>query len=414
MRRDPPGANILLLTSLFDPEIGANATRMTNLADNLCKSGFPVTVVTAFPYYSHPAKENGLKDTREPDQNRTYQIVRTYTFRTPKKLIGYRLLTFLSFMVSSALYCLRSPKPMDVILTISPPFFSLLTAWLVSKIKRIPFIIDIQDLYPDTAIQLGKLRHPLLIGIWRFLELAIYKQAAAIVVISSGFKENMARRGINPEKIFIIQSWVDTEKFSPDRWPARRSAPSPAAPFLVLFLGTIGYAQGVEHLLKAAALLKNDKQIKVLFVGDGVEKQRMVQECSRMHLDNVEFLPFQDHEKVPAIIMTADVCLVHLVKNQLYEITIPSKTYEYMAMGKPIVMAVNGEAAALVQQHGCGLAVAPEQPEQISQAILRLYGNPELQREMGLKARRASLFYSEKPLVAQYLTVISAVLKHRG
>jgi glycosyltransferase involved in cell wall biosynthesis len=403
--------NILILTSLFFPEIAANSIRMTALAEKLSADEMDVTVVTAFPYYSDSTNPKHKNRFAIKERHNGVDVVRTYTFISKEKTIYKRLLTFLSYMLSSAAYTLFKRKKFDVVLSISPPFFTLITAFFVCRIRRIPFVIDIQDLYPDTAVELGKLKNRYLIKIWRVLEVMIYKSAAAIVVISKGFKEEIVKKGIPSDKIFVVNTWVNTRKFDPDKISNQKKALGLEDSFVVLFLGTLGYAQGAENIIEAAALLCEYERIKFLFVGDGVGKNKLIEKASDMELGNVLFLPPKPFQEVPSYINSADICLVHLVKRDFYRTIIPSKTYEYMSMGKAIIMVVQGEAESLVRDNNCGIAVEPENPQALKRAILKLYENPEEAEELGRNSRLAALKYSDKVLMSKYKEIIYQVSK---
>lgn len=397
---------VLIITSLFYPEIGANSTRMTSLARRMKSDGHSVTVVTAVPYYTKSLIQEYRRKLIVREVIDGIDIIRTYTFLSNKNNLLFRMLTFISVMISSAIYCIFTPKRYDLIISTSPPFFSLLAALFVSFVRKVELVIDIQDLYPDTAIGLGKLHNPLLISLWRILEVLLYRSATAIVVISDGFKEKIISKGIEARKIFVIESWVDINRFNPDKVLSKKEALGLKDNFVVLFLGNLGYAQKPNYIIETAKLLQDHQEIIFLFVGDGVEKSGLMEKCARFHLDNVIFIPPQPHDLVPSYIKTADVCLVHLAKIKLYEITIPSKTYEYMAMEKPIIMAVHGEASSLIRRHDCGLTLEPEDPKLLEAAILTLANQPQKVKEFGRKARKASVSYSESELTAKYQEII--------
>jgi glycosyltransferase involved in cell wall biosynthesis len=405
-----PKTKVLIVTSLFFPEIAANSIRMTALAEKLSEEGSDVTVVTAFPYCSSASGHVWYKSKLVAKESYNgINIVRTYTFVPKKSTIYKRFLTFLTYMFSSTVYSIFTRKKFDIVVCISPPFFSLMTALIMSKIRHTPFIIDIQDLYPDTAIELGKLKNNLLIRIWRAIETTIYKNASAIIVISQGFKSEIIKKGINSNKIFVINSWVNTNRFHPEKVPNRKKTLGLADYFVVLFLGTIGYAQGAENIVETAAMVSKHKKIKFLFIGGGVEKNRIMQKTQDAQIDNVLFLPPQPFEKIPSFINAADVCLVSLVRRRLYEITIPCKTYEYLAMGKPIIMAAKGEAASLIRDNNCGIVTEPECPEALRDAVLDIYNDPQEAERLSKNSRLAALKYSEKVLLPEYKKLICQI-----
>ena len=238
----------------------------------------------------------------------------------------------------------------------------------------------------------------------------VYRHAAGIVVISHGFKREIEAKGIEADKIAVIESWVDTTRFDSEKIVSQKTALGLQDKFIVLFLGNIGYAQRPDYIVKAAKLLRNDNNIIFLFIGDGVKKSSLINECLTSKLENITFLPPQPHEAVPSFIKAADVCLVHLAKTELYKITIPSKTYEYMSMKKPIIMAVEGEAASLINRHKCGLVIEPENPELLKEAILTLVGDPEKGQKIGERARVAALLYSINQLTSKYRNIIETCI----
>ena len=433
---------VILLTSLFYPEIGANAKRMTHLAEDLQKRGDEVIVVTAFPYYTNktlPQEYKGKFISLESYKG--IKVIRTFTYLPSSKTPLRRLLTFSSFMLSSVFALLYLKGRYDLLITISPPLFSGVSAFIISRLKRIPFIFDLQDIYPETAVSLGVLKDGFTLSLAQGLERFIYRKAEAISVISSGFKDNLRKKGVPDRKVHIIPNWVDIELFNPE-FKDDLSAGSPvyrasgrertaeAGPsaglaaeagkirkelnldnkFVVMFAGNLGLAQGLQTLVKCAKLLRENKDIEFVFVGEGVERENLVNLIKKYSLSNLRFISGQPNKKMPAYLSLANVCLAHLRRGEIWKMTIPSKIYEYMAMGKPIIIGVDGEAKRLIESANCGVYVQPEDPERLSKAILKLYKDKQLCFEYGKRGRSyVRKNYSRRKIVDEYISVVTKI-----
>jgi len=443
---------VILLTSLFYPEIGANAKRMTHLAEDLQKRGDEVIVVTAFPYYTNktlPQEYKGKFISLESYKG--IKVIRTFTYLPSSKTPLRRLLTFSSFMLSSVFALLYLKGRYDLLITISPPLFSGVSAFIISRLKRIPFIFDLQDIYPETAVSLGVLKDGFTLSLAQGLERFIYRKAEAISVISSGFKDNLRKKGVPDRKVHIIPNWVDIELFNPEfkddlsagspvyrasgRERTAEAGPSaglaaeagPSAglaaeagkirkelnldnKFVVMFAGNLGLAQGLQTLVKCAKLLRENKDIEFVFVGEGVERENLVNLIKKYSLSNLRFISGQPNKKMPAYLSLANVCLAHLRRGEIWKMTIPSKIYEYMAMGKPIIIGVDGEAKRLIESANCGVYVQPEDPERLSKAILKLYKDKQLCFEYGKRGRSyVRKNYSRRKIVDEYISVVTKI-----
>lgn len=382
---------ILILSRLFYPEIGANPRILTELAEDLVDLGHEVTVLTGFPNYPTgiiPDDYRGKILLRETYKN--VEIIRTYIYASSPKNSFCRLLNTLSFTISSSITGrMLKPRNYDVVLTISPLLPEGIAAYLTSKFHKASLILSIQDLYPETTVALNVFSNNTMTNLANRLVQYLYEKAAGIAVISRGFKQNLLQRGIPSENIDVIPNWVDIDFFSPENTNHDiKKQYGLDNKFIVLFLGTIGLAQGCDVIIDSARILKAYNDIRFVFVGEGVDKERLQSRCTELGLTNVQFIPVQPRENVPAFLHAADTCLVCLKDRQLFRITIPCKTYEYMASGRPVIMAVAGEAAEIVQLAKCGICVEPENPEQLAEAVIELYRNPEIGVAYGENGRR--------------------------
>lgn len=381
---------ILLLSTYFAPDTSSNSVIVTDLAERLVEAGHAVTVVTTFPHYDINRiwdRYRGRLVQRE--RNGNLDVFRTYVYLPQRKtnIVG-RVWSYLSFNVLSFLVGLIT-GPCDVVLAPSPPLTNGGVAWLLSRLKGARFVYNVQDIYPDVAIKLGVLKSRRAIAFFSWLERFIYRKADAITVISEGFRRNLLAKGVPEEKLQLIHNFVDTKfmvprprhnRFSRDHGLDNR--------YVALFAGNVGLSQGLSTVLEASRLLQPHPDILCLIVGDGAGKADLVTQVEQAGLANVRFLPFQPRSMLPDMYATADVCLVPL-KHGIAENSVPSKVYTIMAAARPLIASIDegSDVWQFVQETGCGLVVPPEDPNAVADAILSLYHNRSLGREMGLKAR---------------------------
>jgi len=410
MDEDRSKKRVLIITSLFHPEIAANAKRMTHLAEGLKEDGHDVSVITAFPYYSTSRDLSKYKGRWfVKDQHRGIPIIRTYIY-SPGKYgnILKRLFAFLSFMISSIFGSLKIKGKADTVITISPPFTSLFSGYVISRIKRGALILDIQDIYPETLIELGFLKNKMIIALLEWIEKFFYRNAGGIAAISKGFRHNFIKKGADPNGVKVISNWVDTDQFKTNRNKGLSSKYSLNGKFVIIFMGTIGFAQGLENVIEAADIIREyQNDIKFIFLGEGIEKEKHIKSVEKYGLSNFIFIPPKPNSEIPKYLSLADACLVYLRKNDLYNITIPCKTYEYMAMGKPIIMGVGGDGLKLIEAANCGMGVEPESPQELAKVILKLYNNRNIGKKMGKNGRQYVIenFKREK-VISQYIDLI--------
>jgi colanic acid biosynthesis glycosyl transferase WcaI len=380
---------VLVITPQYFPDYGPSAPIYTALCEDLSKMGCDVTVVTGFPNYigsnTNHMKSNKLFD--EEIRNGV-RIIRTYVFTVSKSALWGRLLYHLSFNIFSTLASFRVHK-VEIVLADAPTLWSGLSLVVTSLLKKIPFIYIIHDIYPDVLLKLGVLRNRRILGWIGGIENYFYIKSSGISVLSQGFKENLIRKNVPKEKITIIPACVDVDFIRPtsknnklqEKWGLKNK-------FVVLYAGNIGLSQGLDTLLGTASILLDYPDILFVLVGEGATKPELENMAEEKRLKNVKFFPFQPREDVPLIYSLADVCIVSLKRDIVVE-SVPSKTYTIMASGRPIVATVNHdtEVRRLIEQTQCGISVDPEDPQKLSEAILKLHQNPSLGEEMGKRGR---------------------------
>jgi colanic acid biosynthesis glycosyl transferase WcaI len=398
---------ILIVTQWFDPE---PTFKGLVFAQALQAQGHQVQVLTGFPNYPNGKVYEGYRikyfDRQIMDG---VEVCRVPLYPSHDGSAIRRAWNYISFAASSCLFGVFAARKPDVIYAYHPPLTVGMSAALIGFFRRTPVVYDIQDMWPDTLQATGMLNNPTALSwIGRICQW-VYRRAAAIVVLSHGFKRLLIERGVPEQKITTIYNWCDAEALA---YPQRlHTPPEMHKKFNVVFAGTMGKAQALDTLIDAAILLQ-DQQPTVQFVcvGGGMEVERLKQRASSLH--NVVFLPRMPMDEVGHVLHSADVLLVHLKDDPLFEITVPSKTQAYMAVGKPMIMAVRGDAADLVRQAGCGVAIEPENPTQLAQAIEHYLAlTPEQRHAIGLNGQS---FYQEQLSleigVERFLQVFNTVI----
>ncbi len=382
---------LAILCQWYPPEPAPIGIMLRELAQDLTVRGHEVAVVTGFP--NHPA---GLvhdayrgKGFFVKEASDGIEINRCYLRASPKRTIANRLANFLSFSASSLVALLRMKRP-DVLLVVSPPLSNGLVALVVSRIRGIRFVFNVQDIYPDAAIAMGVIRNRLLIRVLRKVERAIYRSARMITVISPGFRENLLGKGVPDRAIAVIHNWLDSREIVPmakDNEFSRRHGLRDK--YVVLYSGTIGMISGAEILVGCAERLAYLKDMLFLFVGEGVSKDRIMREARTRNLGNVKFLPLQDRSLLSSVLSSADVSVVTLRKGAGRS-SVPSKVLGYMAAGRPIVASVDPESDTrkMIDRAGCGICVPPEDEMTLANALVALYRDARKAGAMGDSGRR--------------------------
>lgn len=374
---------ILFLTPYYPPEVGAPQTRLHEAAVRLVAMGHQVTVLTGFPNYPSgvvPREYRGKAHMREVLQG--VEVLRTWIYATPNQGFARRLLNHLSYMVSAVLSSFAI-APADVIFVESPPLFDGLAGYLVGKTMGAPYVFNVADLWPQAAVELGALRGRPLVRAAEALEAFIYRNAAKITVVARGAERELLARGLG-EKLVYLPNGADTSRFRPGDTGRLRSELALTGP-VALYAGTHGMSQALETLLGAAERLP---EVTFLLVGDGAEKTKLKRMAGERHLANVRFLDPLPAGAMPDLVAACDLYLISLRDVPLFADTVPSKLYEAMASGKPLVAAVRGETASLIQESGGGLVVPPEDPAAMAEAMGRILGNRREALAMGEAGRR--------------------------
>lgn len=379
---------VLLMTQWFDPE---PTFKGIVFARELVRQGFEVEVITGFPNYPGGKLYPGYKmKLFQREQIDGVKITRVPLYPSHDKSKIGRILNYATFAASLMLYGLFSKKA-HVIYAYHPPLTVGIAASIVGFFRRVPVVNDIQDMWPDTLSSTGMISNRHAISLIGKVCEWVYKRSTKIVVLSPGFKELLIERGVSPEKIEIIFNWCAEDVINQSRDVNGNVFPTDSK-FRILFAGNMGLAQALDIVLEAAALLsKKASDIEFVFLGGGLEVNNLKSFAQKLELENVVFLPPVSMSEVGIYLNAADALLVHLKKDDLFKITIPSKTQAYMAAGRPILMAVDGDAADLVSNSCSGVVAKSGDAHSIAEAAIQLRNATEGEREV--MARNGMAFY---------------------
>jgi glycosyltransferase involved in cell wall biosynthesis len=370
---------ILILTQYFPPEVGAPQNRLFELAVFLQKKGADVTILTAMPNYPQMQVYEGYKNKfYHYEEVDGLKIHRSWVYVSNSKGVLKRLLSYFSFVMSSALVGLFKLPKFDYVLCESPPLFLGITALLLKKTKGAQLIFNVSDLWPESAEKLGVIQNRFLLGLTTKLEEGLYKHSDLITGQTQGICNSISIR-FPDKKVHWFPNGADLSYFNPqtDGSEWRKQNNFKQTDFILLYAGIIGHAQGLDVILKAAEKLKSHQDIKFVIVGSGPQKEELLQQKSTLKSDNVFFFDTLPKAAMPGIIAAADVSIIPLKKLNLFKGAIPSKIFESLAMKKPILLGVDGEAKALFIDEGkCGLAFTPENAADLADKTMELYSKP--------------------------------------
>jgi putative colanic acid biosynthesis glycosyltransferase WcaI len=404
--------NLLFLSQLYPPE---PATMRHQMASELLARNHEVRAITAFPNYPLGRTYPGYK--QRPwvrDTVDDVPVVRLPIFPDHGRSAIRRAFCYLSFaFTASVLGPFFSGKP-DVIWAYQPPLTVGIPALWLSLLCRCPLVYEIQDLWPETLASTGMMSSAFVFKVLHAFARFVYRRSAAIIVPSPGMKKNLLAKGVPDWKVHIIPNWADETIYKPvPRDPQLAASYGLSGKFNVVFGGNHGAAQALQTVLDAAEVLSDNPDIQFVLIGGGLERNRLEAEASERGLTNVRFIEQQPAASMPAFFALADVLLVHLRLDPLFEIMIPAKTQSYLACGRPILMAVPGDVASLINEAGAGLTCTSEDSKGLADTVVELFRMPMAEREqMGKAGREAFLkYYTRGMLVDQYEELFAGVVR---
>jgi len=399
--------------------MGAPAARVAELSRLWMQAGHEVTVLTGFP--NHPTGVVPAEYRRKlchlicREQVDGVHVVRSWLIPLPNRKAYERILNYSSFCLSAASTGMFLSRP-DVVIATSPQLLVGLAGWWLARWKRVPFIYEVRDLWPESlaavdAAKSNSLFYKTLSGISGFL----YRTCDYIVVVTPAFQAHLIENWKVPlEKISVVENGVDTDFFHPHakRAEIRRTSQAEGK-FVVSYIGTMGMAHGLHTVIEAASQLQHSMpDVLFLFVGEGAEKEKIVSLARERGLNNVRFVTQQRRENIPAYLCASDVCLVPLRKSALFNTVLPSKLLEFMACARPVILGVGGLARRIVQEANAGIVVEPENPTDLAQAIKQLAAQPELCAALGCNGRHYVLQnFTRRQTAAAYMRVLEDLLE---
>lgn len=407
---------ILFLTENFPPETNAAATRVYERALYWVKAGHQVTVLTSAPNFPEGKLFPGWRnDWRQVQMMDGMRVVRVKTFISANQGFVLRILDFLSFMVTAFGAGLVEDRP-DVVVSTSPQFFAAVGGWALGGVRRIPFVFELGDLWPRSITAVGAMRQSPVIRAIEKLELFLYRRSAAIIALTHAFKDDLRRRAIDPAKIAVVINGVDLPRYAPRPRDQDLAAQWGLTDKFVLgYVGTHGMAHGLINVLDAAEHLRQDDRIRFLFVGAGAERQMLMDEAKRRDLPNIVFQGMQPKDMMPRIWSLCDVALVHLKDDPAFAEVIPSKIFEAMGMGLPLLLvAPQGEASRIVQEDQAGLWVPAAQPRDLADAARRLADDMDLKSRLAACSLAAAPSHSREYQAKRYMDVLDLVVAGQG
>lgn len=393
--------------------MGAPSARVSGLSKCWAKDGHDVTVLTGFPNHPtgliFPEYRDKIKKGVYVERKDGYRIVRTWLLTIPNGTPFQRILNYTSFFISATITGLRL-NGFDIVIATSPQPLVGFAGYIVSLVKRKPFILEIRDLWPESLVGSGiGTEKSLLIRIIDRLANFLYLHSTHIVVLTESFRKNLiSKRGIKEEKISIVENGIETDIFTPlEIKPEIKRDLGLGEKFIVSYIGTFGYAHGLDTVLEAAEILKDDEDINFLLIGEGVRKDYLIDLAKEKNLENVRFLDFQPRKMIPQFINLSDVCMVLLKDSEVFKTVVPSKMLEFMACGKPIILGVDGQAREVMEKGNAGIFIPPESSKKLAEAIIKLKDDPALKTRLGNNGREfvLSKFTREKK-AKEYLNLL--------
>jgi colanic acid biosynthesis glycosyl transferase WcaI len=414
---------ILYVSQYFPPEMGAPAARAAELSRHWAAAEHDVTVLTGFPNHPTgvvpPEFRDKLRRVVVREQTDGVDVVRTWLLPFPNRKAHRRMLNYASFCASAAATGLFLSRP-DVVIATSPQLLVALSGWWLARWKRVPFVFEVRDLWPESLAAVGmgaenSLLHRSLSKIAGFL----YRHCDHVVVVTPAFEDYLAQHWRVPrEKISVVENGVETQLFAPQPLTgepihALRRELGAEGKFVISYIGTMGMAHGLETIIDAATQLQEtNPEIVFLMLGEGAEKERIIALAKKRGLNNLRFVDQQPREKVPAYICASDVCLVLLKKTDLFKTVIPTKMLEFMSCARPVILGVGGQARAILEEARGGLVIEPESSEALIDAIRYLAANRGTARDLGENGRKHIVRrFSRRYTAEKYISVLERLLK---
>jgi len=407
--------HILFLTDNFPPEVNAPASRTFEHCREWVSLGEQVTIITCAPNFPKGKVFSGYKNHLwQTETIDGIRVIRVWSYITANEGFARRSLDYISFMVSATIASLFVKK-VDIVIGTSPQFFTVCAAYVVGLLKRVPWVFELRDIWPESIKAVGSMHDGFLYRSLVKLELFLYKKAFRIIALTQSFKKELVLRGISAEKIDVVMNGVDLSLFKPrSKNETLLKKLGLENQFIAGYIGTIGMAHGLETLLEAAEILQRNpeaKNIHLLILGDGARKNILKQLTAQKQLKNITFVDTVSKSEVGDYWSLLDVSIIHLKKDPLFEKVIPSKLFECMAMGIPVIHGVLGESAEIVSRLKVGKTIAPDYPQVMAQELLHLAINTQELQQIKEAALQAANQFDRKQLAKSMLRSVTKIIK---
>lgn len=405
---------ILFLTDNFPPEVNAPASRTYEHAREWVKAGCDVTVLTCAPNFPKGELFEGYKNKLYQDEMMDgIRVVRVWTYITANEGFFKRSLDYMSFAASSTIAAIGMKRP-DIIIGTSPQFFTACAAFSVGILKRRPWVFELRDIWPESIKAVGALNEGPVFQSLERLELFLYRRAKRIIAVTHTFKDTLSARGVESEKIHVVTNGADLSRFAPRAKPAALAERlGLSGQFVAGYVGTHGLAHGLDTLVDAAEILSRSPEaasIKLLMLGHGARKASLVERANALGLKNIIFLDSVPKDEVADYWALLDASIIHLKKDPLFTSVIPSKLFECMAMGLPVLHGVEGESAEIVRREGVGETFEPGNALALANALVRLSSARETLQAYQERALAAAPKYDRSTQAALMLDYLKAAI----
>jgi len=399
---------ILFITDNFPPEVNAPATRSYEHCVEWVKKGINVTVITCTPNDSDGNVYKGYKNTLyKIEYMNGIKVVRVWTYIASERYFISRIVDYFSFAFMSLLAGLFIKT--DIIIATSPQFFTTWSASLLSKLKRIPWVFEVRDLWPASIIAVGAMKEGIIIDLLEKIELSLYRDSNKVIVVTESFQNNLVIRGINKEKISVITNGSNLDLFySRDKDDKLIGELKLKNKFVVGYIGTHGMAHSLEFIINAIAKVK-DKNIHFIFIGNGVMKQSIITMSNKLRLNNITFLEPVSKERIADYISIIDVSLAPLKKDDTFKKVIPSKIFEASAMLKPTLLGVEGQAQDIIEKYEAGICFEPENENDFLEKLYILKDDKEFYKKCQDGCHKLSSDFDRKILADKMLDIIKSI-----
>lgn len=402
--------NILFITDNFPPEVNAPATRTYEHCKEWIKLGSNVTVITCVPNFPKGKVFSGYKNKFVQNENIDgIKVVRVWSYITANEGFFKRVVDYLSFSLSSFIAGLFLRA--DIIIATSPQFFTTWSAFMLSKIKRKPWIFELRDLWPETIKAVGAVKQTKILQLLEKNELFLYRESNIVIALTEAFKKNLISRGIDAEKIKVVTNGSNLELFHCRGKNIKLlNELKLQNKFIVGYIGTHGMCHGLEFIANTISKI-SDSDIHFLFVGDGVKKEAVVKLANQKNLKNVTFLPPVRKELVPDYMSITDVALVPLLKSETFKSVIPSKIFEAAAMKKPILLGVDGQAREIVEKYSAGICYEPENEKDFLDKINLIKNDGNLYKRLQEGCTKLAYDFDRTKLAKTMLAYLKEAIK---